>query len=37
LLGEAFSGVGFAFCDRASDLTGDLLIEVVSVAAAYVI
>jgi len=37
LAGGGVLRVGFAFCDRASDLTGDLLIEVASVAAAYVI
>ena len=26
--GEAFSGFGFAVCDRAADLAGDLLVEV---------
>ena len=25
---EAFSGFGFAVCDRAADLAGDLLVEV---------
>ena len=35
--GGVLSGFGFACCDRASDLTRDLLMRLCQIAAAYVI